>query len=426
MGEAVGKIGNYRWWIVAMLFFATTVNYVDRQVIGVLKPNISDALGWTKDNKEILYGYVTMAFQALYAAGYLLGGRLSDVIGLRKGYAWAVGLWSLMAFGTGFARSVLQLSIIRGGLGLAEGGNFPSAIKAVTEWFPAKERAVATGIFNAGSNFGPVLTPLIVPPLAVAYGWESAFFVTGAIGALWLIWWLLMYRPPEQEPRLGAAELEYIRGDPPDKPVHVPWGSLLGYRAVWAYIVGTAFSAPIWWFYLFWSPDFFFKRFGLDMTNIGPPLVAVYVLADVGSIGGGWLSSTLLKRGLSVTKARKTGLLVCALCVVPVFLAATVSNEWAAVGLIGLAAAAHQGWSANLYTWASDTMPRKCVSSVVGIGGMAGSLVSIFFSAYVAKSLQASHNYQAILMIPPCAYLIALGLMHLLVPKLEQVELREA
>lgn len=422
----VGKVGNYRWWIVAMLFFATTVNYIDRQVIGVLKPDISKSLGWTESNKEILYGYVTMAFQAMYAAGYLLGGRLSDVIGLRKGYAWAVGIWSLMAVGTGFARSVVQLSIVRGGLGLAEGGNFPSAIKAVTEWFPARERAMATGIFNAGSNFGPVLTPLVVPPLALAFGWEAAFFVTGAVGALWLIWWLLMYRPPEEQPRLKPSEFAYIHSDPPDKPVRVPWGSLLGYRAVWAYTIGVFFTSPVWWFYLFWAPDFFFKRFGLDMKNIGPPLVAVYVLADVGSIGGGWLSSALIKRGWSITNGRKAAMLVCALCVVPVFLAATVTSEWAAVGLVGLAAAAHQGWSANLYTWASDTVPRKCVSSVVGIGGMAGGIAGIFFSLYVAKSLQASHNYQAILMVPPCAYLIALALMHLLVPKVEQIQLREA
>lgn len=414
------RIGNYRWWICALLFFATTINYVDRQVIGILKDNIGQALGWTKDNKEVLYSYVVIAFQATYAAGYLLGGRLSDVIGLRWGYTIAVGLWSLMATATGLATSLAGFYIVRGGLGLAEGGNFPSAIKTVSEWFPAKERALATGIFNAGSNFGPILTPLIVPPIALAFGWQAAFYITGAIGFIWIVAWLLVYKRPEDEPRLSETELAHIRSDPIDPAIPVPWLGLLGYRSVWAYILGVLFTSPIWWFYLFWAPDFFAKRFGTDLKSVGLPLVAIYLFADIGSIGGGWLSTALIQRGWTVSSGRKTALMVCALCVIPVYFASIVPNQLAAIGLLGLALAAHQGWSANLYTFASDTMPRSSVSSVVGIGGMAGGVASIFFSKFVGEMLQRTHNYELILFLCPCAYLVAFAAMHVLVPRISQ------
>ncbi len=426
MGATVQKIGSYRWWIVGLLFFATTINYVDRQVIGLLKDNISDALGWTAENKERLYADVVIAFQITYAAGYLLGGRLSDVVGLRWGYTIAVGLWSIMATATGFVRSLGGLYAARGGLGLAEGGNFPSAIKAVTEWFPAKERALATGIFNAGSNLGPVLTPLIVPPLAAAFGWPSAFYVTGAIGFLWIVLWLAFYKRPEDEPKLSDRELDYIRSDIADRPRQVPWLGLLEHKAVWAYILGVMFTSPVWWFYLFWAPDFFKTRFHLNLSTVGLPLVVIYLFADVGSIGGGWLSSDLIKHGRSINAGRKTGLLVCLLCVVPVFLAARIPSEWAAMGLLGLALAGHQGWSANLYTFASDTMPRSAVSSLVGMGGMAGGVASIFFSKFVGEMLQRTHNYELILALCPCAYIVGFGLMHVLVPNIDAARLAQA
>ena len=417
----VGKIGAYRWWIVAILFMATTVNYVDRQVIALLKDNISTSFGWTKDNKEVLYADVVIAFQVTYAAGYLLGGRLSDVIGLRWGYTIAVGLWSLMAAATGFVRSLPGLYIARGGLGLAEGGNFPSAIKTVTEWFPAKERALATGLFNAGSNFGPILTPLIVPPLAAAFGWPSAFYVTGAIGGLWIVIWLFFYKKPENEPRVSFAELAHIQSDPPDPQVRVSWAGLLRYRAVWAYIIGAMLTSPVWWFYLYWAPDFFKKTFHLNLSTVGLPLVVIYLFADLGSIGGGWLSSFLIKTGRSINVGRKAGLFSCALCVVPVVLAALVRNEWLAMVFLGLALAGHQGWSANLYTFASDTVAKAEVSTVVGMGGMAGGVASIFFTKFVGDMLQRYHNYELILALCPCAYLLGFTAMHLLVPKIDRV-----
>jgi MFS transporter, ACS family, hexuronate transporter len=422
VSERDGPIGKYRWWICALLFFATTINYVDRQVIALLKDDVGGVLGWTKDNKEVLYSYLVVAFQAAYAAGYLLGGRFSDVVGLRWGYTTSVALWSLFAVATGFVRTSIGFYVARAGLGLAEGGNFPSAIKAVSEWFPAKERALATGLFNAGSNLGPILTPLIVPPLAVKYGWPAAFYVTGAIGSLWIIAWLAMYRKPEDHPKVGAAELDYIKSDPIDPVEHVSWLGLLRYRAVWAYVIGAMLTNPIWWFYLFWAPDFFSKQFGLNLKTIGLPLVAIYLLADIGSIGGGWLSSALIKRGWSVTKGRKTALLTCALCVVPVYFASQVANQLGAIGLLGLALAAHQGWSANLYTVASDTMPRKYVSSVVGMGGMMGGIVSIFFSLFVGEMLKKYQNYELVLFLCPCAYILAFLLMHFLLPSFEEAK----
>jgi MFS transporter, ACS family, hexuronate transporter len=415
-GQAKARIGNYRWWICALLFFATTINYVDRQVIALLKDNIGVALGWTKENKEVLYAYIVASFQAAYALGYLFGGRISDVIGLRKGYTLAVALWSFFALVTGFVTSTVMLGIARAGLGLAEGGNFPSAIKTVSEWFPKKERALATGIFNAGSNVGPILTPLIVPPLALNYGWPAAFYITGAIGSLWIIAWLLVYKRPEDEPKLSPAELAHIRSDDPEETERLPWSSLLKMRGAWAFIVGMMLSSPIWWFYLFWAPDFFSKNFGLDLKNIGPPLIAIYLVADIGSVGGGWFSSHLIKRGWHATDSRKLTLLICALCVAPIYFAAQVSNQWIAVGLFGLAMAGHQGWSANLYTIASDTVPRSSVSSVIGMGGMAGSTLSLFFSLYVGNVLKKTGNYQVLLTIAPLAYLVAFVNMHMLIP----------
>ena len=402
-----------------MLFFATTINYVDRQVIALLKDQISVALGWTKDNKEQFYSYVVASFQAAYGFGYLFGGRITDVIGLRKGYTWSIALWSSCAVLTGLVTSVWGLVFVRAGLGLAEGGNFPSAIKTVSEWFPKKERALATGIFNAGSNMGPIITPLVVPILARAFGWQSAFYVTGAIGFFWIFWWLAMYKHPADEPRVTPAELAHIQSDPPDNVERVSWASLLKYRQVWAFILGMMLSSPVWWFYLFWGPDFFQKQFHLDIKNIGLPLVIIYLVADVGSVAGGWLSSQMIKRGKAPTDARKITLLCCALCVIPIFLAGHATNEYFAVALFGLAAAAHQGWSANLYTLTSDTMPRSAVSSVVGMGGMASAFVSLFFSLYVGNVLKGTKDFTPILAISPCGYLIGLLCIHLLIPKVK-------
>jgi len=365
------------------------------------------------------YGYVVFWFQALYAAGYLFAGRLNDILKVRRGYALAVCVWSVAAVGHGLVRSFTGLSVARGVLGLAEGGNFPAAIRSVSEWFPRKERALATGIFNAGSNVGVIVSALLVPWITLTFGWQAAFKVTGLLGFLWLVPWLLCYRQPELHPRVSKAELELIQSDPSDPPESVPWLSLLRYRSTWAFVVATALTSPVWWFYLFWVPDFLFTNFHFDLKNIGAPLIIVYLIADVGSVGGGWLSSALINRGKSVNFARKAALLTCALCVVPVIFASQLTNPWAATLLIGLAAAAHQGWSANLYTLVSDTTPRKAVSSVVGMGGMAGAIGGMYMAKFVGGVLQLTHNYVLLFAIAPCAYLLAFGAIQLLVPKIE-------
>lgn len=412
-------VSRYRWWICALLFFATTINYIDRQVISILKPNLTKELGWS----EVDYSTIVMWFQGLYAAGYLLAGRFMDIIGVRRGYALSVGLWSLAAMLHGLVSSVAGFSFARALLGISEGGNFPAAVKTVSEWFPQKERAAATGLFNSGSNLGPILAPLTVAWLTLHFGWRSSFIVTGAVGFLWLIWWVLTYKRPREHPSVSEAELQLIESDPPDPVERVPWLRLTQFRATWAFVTGMVFTAPFWWFYLFWAPDFFNKRFGLDLKTVGLPLVTIYIMADIGSIGAGYLSSYLIKRGWTVGKARKSALLLCAICVIPVYFAAVVGNPWAAVGLIGLAAAAHQGFSCNLYTLVSDTMPRSAVSSVVGMGGFFGSLAGMFFSLYVGKVLQATQNFQPMFYMAPIAYLSAILIIHLLVPKFEQVNL---
>jgi ACS family hexuronate transporter-like MFS transporter len=407
-----GKYRGVRWWICGLLFFATTINYIDRGVIGVLKPLLSKDLGWN----EIDYSNIVFWFQVAYAGGYLFGGRLMDKAGLRIGYALAIAVWSVAAMGHGFARTVMHFCMARFGLGLAEGGNFPAAIKTVSEWFPKKERALATGIFNAGCNVGAILTPLAVPWIALNAGWPAAFLITGSLGLICVIAWMVLYRPPHEHPNLTSAELAYIQSDPPDPVERIPWAQLLGYRATWAFIVGMFLSAPIWWFYLYWVPDFLFTRHNVNLMSMGLPLVTIYLVSDFGSIAGGWLSSSLIKQGWQVNAARKIALLACALCVVPVFFASRVSGEWTAVLLISLAAAGHQGWSANLFTLVSDNMPRNTVSSVVGIGGMAGAIAGMFFAKLVGYILEwTNKSYVTIFAIAPSAYLVAILIIHLLI-----------
>lgn len=417
---------GFRWWIVVLLFFATTFNYIDRQVIGILKNTITGDLHWPKEHAEEYYSYIAAVFQSCYALGYLFGGRLMDVIGLRAGYTLSITLWSIFAAATGFAQSLAGFFVARGGLGLAEGGNFPAAVKAVGEWFPRSERALATGIFNAGSNMGPVLGPPLVIWLNAAYGWQMAFIATGVIGLAWIPFWLAMYRKPSEHPKVSPAELAMIQSDPPDPSQKIAWGELRRYRATWAFVAGMGLSAPFWWFYLFWAPDFFQKTFQMDVKNVGVPLITIYLIADVGSVAGGWLSSHLIRKGRSVAFSRKTAFLTCACCVVPVVSAPYMPNAWAAIAVIGLAMAAHQGNSANLYTMVSDTMPRYAVSSVVGMGGFAGSALGIVFSLWVGKVLQQTHSYQVMFLAAPVAYFSALGIIHLLLPTFEQAEVQGA
>jgi len=414
------ETSHFRWVIVALLFFATTINYIDRAVLGVLKPMLEVELGWT----QVDYAWIVTAFQITYALGYAGAGRLFDKFGVRLGYMLSVSLWSLAAIAHAMVRSIAGFCVVRGALGLAEGGNFPAAIKTVAEWFPKEERALATGLFNAGSNIGAVVCPLVVPWLAVKWGWQAAFIATGAIGFLWVVLWGICYRRPQEHARVSESELAYIQKDPIDPPGRVPWLKLLGYRQTWAFVVGMSASAPVWWFYIYWIPDFLAKQYHLNITQTSLPLIVIFLVADVGSIAGGWLSSHLIKLGWTVNSARKTTLLICALCVLPVFLTPLVENLWVSVALVALAASAHCGFSANLFTLASDTAPRKAVGSIVGIGGMAGAIAGMFSAQLIGRVLDATHNnYLVPFALASVSYLLALGIMHALTPRMEPITL---
>lgn len=420
--ETVGqKVGRYRWVICALLFFATTVNYVDRQVLGILAKDLKIEIGWS----EIDYGNIVAAFNAAYAFGLLLAGRLMDRIGTRAGYAIAIVWWSIAAMAHALARTPFGFGVARAALGIGEAGNFPAAIKTVAEWFPKKERAFATGIFNAGSNVGAIVAPLTVPLIAShpSLGWRWAFILTGAIGFVWLLFWLPLYRHPEKHARVSPAELAHIQSDPPDPPAtKIPWVRLIPHRQTSAFAIGKYLTDPIWWFYLYWIPNFFRDHYNFDLLSVGPPLIVIYLIADVGSIGGGWLSSTFIKRGWTINRARKTAMLICALAVTPIVFASNVKNPWVTVALIGIAAAAHQGWSCNLFTMTSDMFPRRAVGSVVGIGGMAGALGGATMAVAIGYILESTgQNYSIAFMIAGLAYLLALTIIHLLVPQLDPV-----
>lgn len=415
--EGTARAGYYRWTVCALLFFATTINYIDRQVIGILQPVLKQEIGWSDSQ----YGYIVTAFQAAYAIGLLLAGRLMDALGTKIGYAAALVVWSIAAMAHALARSVFGFGVARFALGLGEAGNFPAAIKTVAEWFPKKERALATGIFNAGSNVGAILAPLMVPWIVVKWGWPEAFIITGAIGFFWLIFWFIYYDMPERSRRLKKAELQYIRSDAEESPVKIPWLQLMRHRQLWAFALGKFLTDPIWWFYLFWVPTFLYNTYNLKLTQLGLPLVTIYLLADVGSVGGGWLSSWFIKRGWDVNKSRKSAMLICASAVVPIIFASQARNLWSAVLLLGLATAAHQGWSANIFTTASDMFPKKAVGSVVGFGGMAGSVGGMIFSASAGLILEFTGSYMSLFLIAGFVYLLALLLYQLLVPKIEAI-----
>jgi ACS family hexuronate transporter-like MFS transporter len=414
-------VGSYRWRICGLLFFATTINYIDRQIIGLLKPILAEDFHWS----EIEYGHIVFSFQLAYAIGLISVGAVIDRIGVKLGFAVAVIIWSLAAMAHGFARTVIGFCIARFGLGLAEAANFPASIKAVCEWFPQKERALATGIFNSGTNIGALLTPLFVPWLMSRWDWPAAFYLTGALGVFWLLAWRSSYSDPRRHPRVTAGELSLITSDPPDPEESYPWRLLLRRRQTWAFFLGKLLTDPYWWFYLFWIPAFLNDQFHLkvDAKEMGLPVLIIYMMASFGSIAGGWISSRLVQQGRTVNAARKTAMLICALMVVPIMFASRVTGVWTAVFLIGLAAAAHQGFSANLYTLVSDTVPRKAVSSVVGIGGMAGAAGGMFIAEIVGHVLQATgKNYLVPFLMAGFAYLIALLVIHLILPNLEKME----
>jgi ACS family hexuronate transporter-like MFS transporter len=414
------RAGYFRWVICALLLFGTTKNYMDRQVLGILKGPLQHDLGWN----DIDFGNLVLAFQAAYAVGMLVVGRVIDRLGTRLGYALSMVFWSLASMGHALGSSFTSFIVARAALGFGESGVFPASIKTVAEWFPKKERALATGVFNSGANFGAIVTPLVVPWIAIHWGWRWAFVITGASGFVWLAVWLLLYRRPEVHPSVSRAELDYIRSDPQAPMAKIKWARLLPHRQTWAFIVGKFMTDPIWWFYLFWIPDFLQRRHRLALMNIRLPIVVIYVIADAGSVAGGWFSSWLIHRGRSVNVARKSALLICAVCVVPIVFAYNMESLWGTVLLIGLAAAAHQGFSANLFTLTSDTFPAQAVGSVVGMGGMAGAIGGMLIATIVGHTLQWTGSYMIPFLMAGSAYLLALAAIQLLVPNLEPADIQ--
>lgn len=404
--------GRRRWLICGLLFAAVVLSYVDRQVLSVLKPTLQKQYGWS----ETGYGDVVFWFQAAYGLGYLAFGRLVDRIGERLGYALAVGVWTLGQFMQALVTSPLGFALVRLPLAFGESGAFPSALAATAIWFPRRERALAIGLFNAGSNIGAVVTPLIVPAIVLTLGWRAAFLITGLFTVVWLAAWLLFYRRPRQMRGLSAQELAYVEADPVEPKRAVRWRALLGAREAWAYVLARFLIDPVWWTFLFWLPDFFTRRFGVDMTAYGPPLIVIYTLADVGSILGGWGSSRLLRRGWSVGAARKTAMALCALAVLPVAFASLAPSLWVAVLLIALASAGHQGFSANVYALAPDLFPRWAVGSVAGMGGLSGALGGMLMAKYASHILQTVGSYTPIFAVAGVAYFVALWVIHLLTP----------
>ncbi len=423
-------IGNYRWVICALLFLATTVNYIDRQILSLIKEILDKQIGWTNEQ----FGWVNSAFQLSYGLGLLGFGWFVDRFGTKLGYAVSIAAWSVAAAGHSLVGSVAGFVSARTALGLGESGNFPSAIKAVALWFPKRERAFATSIFNAGTNAGALIAPAIVPWMAFTFSWQAPFIAAGIAGFLWLFLWIPFYEVPDRCRRVRQPELEFIRSDKEEEKPHekVSWSSLLGYRQTWSFIVGKFLTDPVWWFFLIWLPDFFKQTRGLDIKKSWIHIVTIYGIVTVLGIVGGWVTGHLTKQGWTVTRARKTGMFIFALCVVPV-LAVTSVGDWTAVLLIGLAASAHQAWSANLYTTVSDMFPKKAVASVIGIGGMAGSAGGFIFPIITGRMLdhfkalhQINTGYAILFAICACMYLIAFGLNHLCAPRYEPFELRES
>ena len=426
------KAGKYRWTIVALLFFATTINYLDRQVIGLLKDNLSKEFDWSEKD----YSNIVMAFSATYAIGLLLFGNIIDRIGTKLGYTVSVVIWSIAAMAHALAKTTGGFVIARTSLGLGEGGNFPAAVKAVAEWFPKKERALATGIFNSGTNVAAMVGPPLIAWIYSSYGWQEAFLWTGALGFIWIILWWIYFDVPAKQKRVGKAEFDYIHSDAPDQAneegTRISWRKILGYRQTWSFVLGKMMTDPVWWFYLFWIPSFFNTTYGLDLKSSAIHISTVYVVSSFGSILGGYLSGFFIKKGWPVYKARKITMLIFAFCVVPVVFVQYISNVWGAVALISLGAAAHQAWSANIYTTASDMFPKRAVSSVIGVGGMGGSLGGILFPFFIGWILDyygaigsKTVGYNIIFIICGSAYLLAWLVMHFLTPRMKQIDISD-
>ncbi len=409
-------MSRFRWTICGLLFMATVIAYVDRGVLAYLEKTLEGIIGWNKEQ----YSYMTAAFQAAYAIGLVSAGWLTDRLGTRRGFAFAITIWSLAAMAPGAAWSVATFALAMFFLGLGEAANFPACIKTVAEWFPKKERALATGIFNSGANIGAIAVPAVVPLLADSLGWRGAFVATGAVGFLWLAAWLKLYARPDAHPAVSATELAHIQSDPVEKLARVPWAHVVPRRETWAFAIGKFLTDPVWWFYIFWIPRYLQGTFHLTLSTSSGPVIAIYAISCAGSVGGGWLSSALIRSGRSVNTARKTAMAICALSVVPVALVPRATNIWEVVALVGLAAAAHQGWSANLYTVVSDTFPKAAVASVVGFGGMVGSAGGVLMQLLAGRV-----SYVVLFAIGGSAYVLALAILHSLTPRLAPARLPE-
>ncbi len=419
MEDSSAGIGRYRWVICALLFFGVTKNYMDRQVLGLLKDHLQADMHWNEKD----YANLVSVFQFAYAAGFVLVGRFIDRFGTRIGYAASMAFWSLASMAHALAGNLAGFFVARSALGFGEAGVFPASIKTVAEWFPKKERSFATGIFNAGTNVGAFTAPFFVAWIMTNLSWHWAFILTGGIGFVWIGFWLAIYRKPEDHPRVSPAELAYIKSDPQEPPTKIPFLRLLPHRQMWTFVLAKGMTDPVWWFYLFWIPDFLQKTHGLNLKALPVPIMVIYVIGDVGSVAGGWLPTQFLKSGFSLNAARKLSMLICALAVVPVVFVPRVEGLWPCVLLIGLAAAAHQGFSANCFTLSSDMFPSRAVATVTGLGGLSGAVGGIFFAQIVGIVLQASGSYQIPFFLAGSAYLSALLVVHLLSPHLEPAKL---
>jgi ACS family hexuronate transporter-like MFS transporter len=421
MNRNVTKTVNYRWRILALLFFATTINYIDRQIIGILKPYIASDLGWG----EADYGYIVTSFQIAYALGLVTTGRFLDKYGTRIGYLWAIVVWSIAGMAHAAARGVVGFSIARFALGIGESANFPAAVKSVAEWFPKKERAFATGLFNSGSTVGAIIAPVIVSGITLAMGWQWAFIITGALGFIWIVFWLALYHTPEKHPGISAEELQYINRDFKNTELdhHMNWLALFKYKQTFAICSTRLISDWVWWFFLFWIPDFLSKTHGINMKEVVLPLIIIYAVSSIGGIGGGWISSKFIQMGKSIDFARKTTILICALFILPVMLVSQVQNLWIAVGLISLAAAGHQGWASNIFTIVSDIYPKKAVGSMIGLSGFAGAVGGAFSATFVGLLLETTGSYFFIFLLASSVYVFNWLIIKLLIKNIVPLEI---
>ena len=416
------KLGNYRWWIVALLFFATTINYIDRQVIAILAERLQELFNLSESD----YGFIIMSFNIAYAIGLISTGRILDKIGTKLGYTIAVILWSIAGIFHAAARSFFSFAFMRFMLGIGESANFPAAVKSVAEWFPKRERALATGIFNTGTNIAAILTPLIIPIIVLKWGWQIAFIGTGALGFIWLLFWIPFYKRPEKNTRLSTEERDYILQDG-NEPVtkNVPWKKIFPYKQTLGICLARFFTDPIWWFFLYWLPKFLYTNHGIDLKNIGPPLIVIYMVSAVGSVAGGWLSSFFIKRGKNTIAARKLSIFLLALLVIPIFFAATTTNMWFAVALIALAAFTHQGYAANIFTIVSDIYPKNAVGSIVGLSGFAGAIGGIIFSGSAGLILEFTGSYYVLFGIASVSYILCWIILKLFVPDNVLIKFRD-